>query len=729
MNALRSIILGLAVAIIPILAPASEPLFSDDFQDGNADGWKAGGDGDIGLTTYKGNVALRMTENALAAIGVKVPGPGRVSVGASFAADDLEGKDACLLETTLDSGKTWIEVLRVVDGQDDSVTLYTNTITREVDASVTGVFVRARVAGNAANDACWLDNVFVTWAAPAGEVEVLKQRILTREFFLSDAVLEEPVSMLEFTPVGSAVDPGHRFDGTLELAADITPDGFKVILDTFGRVKSSGHAVKTFPSFAFSFTQHGRDLIPLERGVITGEHSYWELVVQPGVVWREAGDGNWSRAAVPFALQERAANCTHNGVLTWLFDSEDNVSRVVYQVSSETCAYLKFDTWGTLPAKRGAIAMTASVEAAVARFDAHRASRLPVEPLSNLDAKFPGIEIGGLGVGDGISPSDLTVYGLVVDGKHYRGGCDTRQGPYPFCDAMPLPSYSTAKSIYAGIGLMRLETEIPGVSQRTVAETIEACDAKRWHDVRIEDALDMATGNYRSADYSADEDSDPQVSFIFDDKHADKIDFACNYYKRKSGPQTRFVYHTSDTYLVGTALSNVFAAERPEGGDAYTALLVEPIWHKLGLSPLLDSTKRTYDERAQPFAGYGLTLEADDIVRIASWLGSGDGRLEGTQVIDAGLLQATLQRDLDDSGLPAGGANFRYNNGFWAFDVATTLGCDKSVWVPFLSGFGGITVAIFPNGIVYYYFSDSYTHRWRTGIEASHRIRNLCDFG
>ena len=145
MSALKLIILGLAVAIIPSLATANEPLFSDDFQDGNADGWKAGGDGDIGLTTYKGNVALRITEKALAATGVKLPGPGRISVGASFAADDLEGKDACLLEATFDGGKAWIEVLRVEDGQDDSVTLYTDAITREVDESVASVFVRARV--------------------------------------------------------------------------------------------------------------------------------------------------------------------------------------------------------------------------------------------------------------------------------------------------------------------------------------------------------------------------------------------------------------------------------------------------------------------------------------------------------------------------------------------------------------------------------------------------------
>ncbi|MFB1001015.1 MAG: hypothetical protein QMC22_00600, partial [Pseudomonadales bacterium] len=150
MKSTKSTICMLAAATFIInTAVASESLFSDDFQDGNADGWKAGGDGDISLTTYRDNVSLRMTKKALAATGVKIPGPGRISIGASFAADDLEKKDACLLEATLDGGKTWLEVLRVADGQDDSMTLHTNAITRTTDRSIDSAFIRSRVAGDA----------------------------------------------------------------------------------------------------------------------------------------------------------------------------------------------------------------------------------------------------------------------------------------------------------------------------------------------------------------------------------------------------------------------------------------------------------------------------------------------------------------------------------------------------------------------------------------------------
>lgn len=68
-------------------------------------------------------------------------------------------------------------------------------------------------------------------------------------------------------------------------------------------------------------------------------------VLEPGCVWNEPSDGGMSRAALLFALIETNANCTHNGVLTFLFDERGNVSEVTWQIASETCAYLQFDAW------------------------------------------------------------------------------------------------------------------------------------------------------------------------------------------------------------------------------------------------------------------------------------------------------------------------------------------------------------------------------------------------
>ena len=90
------------------------------------------------------------------------------------------------------------------------------------------------------------------------------------------------------------------------------------------------------------------------------------------------------------------------------------------------------------------------------------------------------------------------------------------------------------------------------------------------------------------------------------------------------------------------------------------------------------------------------------------------------------MLAASLQRLDDDPGVAAGSSLLRYNNGFWAYDAGPSLGCESSAWIPFMSGVSGISVAMFPNGVVYYYFSDSYVFRWQSARAAAHTIESLC---
>ena len=50
----------------------------------------------------------------------------------------------------------------------------------------------------------------------------------------------------------------------------------------------------------------------------------------------------------------------------------------------------------------------------------------------------------------------MTWYGVVVNGVNYLGGCQTRFGIYPYCESMRATSYSTAKSAFVSVALMRL---------------------------------------------------------------------------------------------------------------------------------------------------------------------------------------------------------------------------------------------------------------------------------
>ena len=169
-----------------------------------------------------------------------------------------------------------------------------------------------------------------------------------------------------------------------------------------------------------------------------------------------------------------------------------------------------------------------------------------------------------------------------------------------------------------------------------------------------------------------------------------------------------------------------FDRTQDSDADLYGSILVDPLWRPLQLSPLLDVPKRTYDEAAMAFTGYGLTYEPDDIVRLALWLAKDDAKIDGEEMLDSNLLNAALQRTPGDRGLEAGSSELRYNNGFWAFDAAPMIDCSYPLWIPFMSGYGGITVALFPNGIVYYYFSDAYVFKWASAVLVADSISTLC---
>src|SRR5699024_2864144 len=99
-----------------------------------------------------------------------------------------------------------------------------------------------------------------------------------------------------------------------------------------------------------------------------------------------------------------------------------------------------------------------------------------------------------------------------------------------------------------------------------------------------------------------------------------------------------------------------------------------------------------------------------DIARLARFIISDHGLIDGRQTLAPELLDSTLQRDEAERGVAIDDyPDFRYRLGFWARNVQTIAGCSHPVWVPFMSGHGGISVAMYPNGIVYYSVADSGT--------------------
>ena len=718
---------ALYVAWMCLSAPLyAQTLFMEDFQDGDANGWRSGGDGTVQVTVYQGNYSLRLTKRASAIIALGVDGPAAVTISMAFAALDLEGRDACVAEASNDNAASWIEINRVEDGGDDGFSLHVGERTMAAPAAGAPLMLRLRVEGNGDNDTCWADNIRIVAAPRQSSLDQAGPRqALTAGFLLGGDPMPAPVSMRAFAPDSAAQHAGARFEGKLSFRIEPRQGGMDVVRDNFnfmaGALTGLGHP----PDFEMAFVQSGEALIPARRGLVRTDNQAWDIFIEPGKVWREPDDRGFMRAAIPFALQERNANCTHNGVLTFLFDEEGATSRAAYQIASETCYYFQFDMWGVAQTRYAPLAVPDANEIITA-YKEELAGKLAVKPIGELNLDHPALDPVAFAAPGDVSPEHLTTYGVLFDGVHYRGGCSTRYGPYPFCENIALPSYSTSKSLFAGLGLMRLEMLYPGAMNEMISDYAPQCAAAGWRDVTFGHALDMATGRYNSTAPEADENNAVQDGFFIDLTHAEKVDRACTLYPRKSDPGKQWVYHTSDHYILGTAMQAYLRRRLGDNADIYRDLLVDPVWKALGLSPVAFTTRRTRDDVLQPFVGWGLTFLPDDLAKLAAFVALDRGAHQDAQLVDADQLAAALQTKKSDPGLQATDENFRYNNGFWAWNAAGVLGCETPSWIPFMSGFGGVSVVLMPNGVIYYYVSDNQEFAWSRALQAANLYDNMC---
>jgi hypothetical protein len=560
------------------------------------------------------------------------------------------------------------------------------------------------------------------WASAAVARDALDFAMLMRGGYPA------PVDLSAYALPPGALAPANRFEGALELRFSGTLPHDVLRADPAFVSAGNVAAASTWPAGpAYRFVQDGNTLIPVRRGAIAGKHEWWQLILEPGRVWDEPGDQGYTRAALPFSLQEQNANCTHNGVLTFLFRSDGSTSRAAMQVSSETCHYLQLDLWGLLEARYRPQAVRGRRDL-VAAHRAAEAARMPSATLAQLQARYPMLDVAALAIGD---PGARTLHGLVVDGVNYVSGCSTRHGDYPYCDELDLPSYSVAKSAFAALALMRLQALAPGSTAQLIAKHVPECDLRAWAGVSFVQALDMATGNFDSAAFEVDEDAAKANGLFLARDHRHKIDYSCMAYPRKAAPGALWVYHTSDTYVLGTALGHYLRSlPGRQRADLFADLVVADLYAPLHTSLTSRVTLRTYDAVAQPFAGWGLTFQVDDIAKLGTFLARDAGAIGGRPLLDPGLLASALQRTPADRGLQVAGLPaLRYQHGFWARNLGSELGCQGDAWVPFMSGFGGISVVLFPGGTVYYNFADDGkpgSFDWRGPALEVGKLADLC---
>lgn len=562
----------------------------------------------------------------------------------------------------------------------------------------------------------------------AAQTSASQKTHLDKDQLLSSTKFNKPLNMAVFNAKNNALlQPFEEvsFSGRITLKANAKLSSIAAVV---GKITpdSASMVRAILPTISFDFVQQQHNIIPLQRSLINTRHPYWDYIVGLGKIWQEKNDQHYFRVAMPFSLIEKNQNCVHNGALTFLINKQGETSNFYYQISSETCLYFQADLWGMgqVSYQKKSFKLAAQV---ISWFKQEKLARIPTKPLADIKQLAPhkNIKLKSLSLSKEIPASSMSVYGVVINNTHYVSSCQTRAGVYPFCDEMVLPSYSTAKSLFAGIAMLRMEKLYPGIFNEQVSDWVPECN-NNWQGVTFAHLLNMSSGHYLSKKSNVDESAAHGLNFFNAKSHQYKIKYSCQQFPQQVSAGKQFVYHTSDTYLLGTALNNFLKAKKGENADIFNDILVKDIWPAMKLSPVSYKSRRTLDKNQQPFSGYGLFYLRDDIAKFNRFLSQQLSLSKQDSLLDSTQLKQALQKFKQPSGIKTNYNLIRYSNGFWARKISDVLSCKHETWLPIMSGYGGISIVLLPDNRTFYYVSDSGIFTWIKAIIELDKIQPIC---
>jgi hypothetical protein len=466
---------------------------------------------------------------------------------------------------------------------------------------------------------CAIAFVVSSGGARAGSAEPLPVQA-----FESARALEEPVANSAFVP-GEGALPAPAFSGVLKVRP--TRMQTQPVLQ---QPLIQGRDTRIFPGLQLELFTVGDVLVPVQRGEMVRESgggstaSYWRVIPQFGRVWRETGDGDWSRAAFPIMLVNDTENHAHQGLATFLY-RPGQVSGLMLQFVQQTGPYLikqYFVAWGFAAAEfsRGD---AQKLDARRAQAQAELADRLPAKPWSGLLKTVPPGTLDGFG--GPIYPKWKVAAALVRSGTLYYQEPVTPYGPYPYPLEMRFGVRSVTKSIFAPLALLHLaQVYGPWVLTLKVGDYVQGLDPK-WRRVRFLDAANMATGfggtgttkthpnnifdGYLGGDYDA---------WYTAPSHADKIrQIAASLRPYPWEPGTVMRYRDQDYYILGAAIDGFLKSVRGPQADLGDMVQTE-IFTPIGIhqAPIVKTREPGgRDGLLWCNAGYYPTL--DDLAKIA----------------------------------------------------------------------------------------------------------------
>jgi len=554
----------------------------------------------------------------------------------------------------------------------------------------------------------------------------------------SETPLSEPIHTSYFSAFGASVEPAHQsFQGSIQFGSS------RVVGRPAGNRGSRDYP--DFPVISLDFFTVGDELVPQERHrlITRGTESAWDIIVEPGRVWSEAGDNGWSRAAFPFALVEKQGTGTllRNGVATFVYKA-DRMSPIHFQIGKESTPLVRrhLDLWGLIQASYtpgSPPELQASVDAYTREFT----DRIDIQPWSELEALY-GKELLDQYDGNRIR-RHISRSALIIDGRVYASDCHTRYGPQPYCRHMRHAVYSVSKTLLGWLTTLRMAQKY-GVEilQYKVSDLVELeTSNKHWEDVTIEHLLSMVSGigDYEPTRVSGYVETSGRKSSenalgranTWEDKLA--VVEATGFYSW--GPGEVFRYASFDPFLLALALSELY--QRKEGANAdLWEMMNREVFQPIGIANL--PVRRTSaDEQGYsvPIFSYGAFVTLDDVAKIVTLIRK-EGKFDGRQILQAKLLGEQFDGTAEKSDYPTGwidnsGDEVSYFRYFWYELYPSTAGCE--VRVPLMSGVGGNAVLIMPNGITAIRFAsgpdegdDNDTYDQTPLARVADGIRPLC---
>jgi hypothetical protein len=535
---------------------------------------------------------------------------------------------------------------------------------------------------------------------------------LTAAALTGSATEDSPVHTDYFMPVGSPALARHALRGIVTVAAG----------SLAGEREGCAVVPRKTPAFSVAVFTDGEHLVPVVRGFVADS-----LLLGPGRVWSEPSDGGMSRGSFPFTLVNPITNSAHNGLATFLFD-DARITALHVQIAQETAPWSEVDLWGRLHVTYtpGPIADEAAERTAFAEALRRQA---PIRPW----AVLPASAMRDAFDGDAASAT-ISANGMVVDGVLYLRGCHTRYGPYPYCREMRHGVFSVTKSAAGAVALFRLAQKYgDGVLDEKLVDHLPPGLAhSRWNDVTFGHLLDMATGigdegRERDGPIHADENRPKMSRWVRMKTAREKIGGALDYARYPWGPGAVLRYNSTQTFLLAAAMDAFL--KRREGPTARLWDMVErEVLQPIGIRHLPKlHTIEVDGSRGIPLLGYGLYLTVDDVAKLTTLLQAG-GRHDGAQLLSPTLVARALFRSSTAAGLPNTQRNRfgegRYHLSFWSVAYTTRTGC--ALQIPYMAGLGGNLVALLPNGVSVFRFSDAGHFDLDAMIAAGESIRPFC---